>query len=89
MTVINTNTNALVARNAINANSRTLQTAMQQLATGSKINRASDDAAGLAIRENMTSQIKGFNAATTASACYKLQTQPWRAWLRCCSACAN
>jgi len=63
MTVINTNTNALVARNAINANSRTLQTAMQQLATGSKINRASDDAAGLAIRENMTSQIKGFNAA--------------------------
>jgi len=34
MTVINTNTNALVARNAINANSRTLQTAMQQLATG-------------------------------------------------------
>jgi flagellin len=63
MTVINTNTNALVARNAINANSRTLQTAMQQLATGSKINRASDDAAGLAIRENMTTQIKGFNAA--------------------------
>ncbi len=63
MTVINTNTNALAARNAINANTRTLQTAMQQLATGSKINSASDDAAGLAIRENMTAQIKGFNAA--------------------------
>lgn len=63
MTVINTNTNALAARNAINANTRTLQTAMQQLATGSKINNASDDAAGLAIRENMTAQIKGFNAA--------------------------
>jgi len=63
MTVINTNTNALAARNAINANTRTLQTAMQQLATGSKINHASDDAAGLAIRENMTAQIKGFNAA--------------------------
>lgn len=63
MTVINTNTNALVARNAINANSRSLQTAMQSLATGSKINHASDDAAGLAIKENMTSQIKGFNAA--------------------------
>jgi flagellin len=61
--VINTNTNALAARNAINANTRTLQTAMQQLATGSKINSASDDAAGLAIRENMTAQIKGFNAA--------------------------
>lgn len=63
MTVINTNTNALAARNAINANSRSLQTAMQSLATGSKINHASDDAAGLAIKENMTSQIKGFNAA--------------------------
>ena len=63
MTVINTNTNALAARNAINANSRSLQTAMQSLATGSKINHASDDAAGLAIKENMTTQIKGFNAA--------------------------
>jgi flagellin len=63
MTVINTNTNSLVARNALNANSRTLETAMRQLATGSKINRASDDAAGLAIKENMTTQINGFNAA--------------------------
>ena len=63
MTVINTNINALVAKNAVNANQRSLQTAMQSLATGSKINRASDDAAGLAIRENMTAQIKGFNAA--------------------------
>lgn len=63
MPVINTNINALVAKNAVNANQRSLQTAMQSLATGSKINRASDDAAGLAIRENMTAQIKGFNAA--------------------------
>lgn len=63
MTVINTNNNALVARNAINANSRSLQTAMQSLATGSRINHASDDAAGLAVKENMTTQIKGFNAA--------------------------
>ena len=63
MTVINTNINALIAKNAVNANQRSLHTAMQSLATGSKINRASDDAAGLAIRENMTAQIKGFNAA--------------------------
>ena len=63
MTSINTNINALIAKNAVNANQRSLQTAMQSLATGSKINRASDDAAGLAIRENMTAQIKGFNAA--------------------------
>jgi flagellin len=63
MTVINTNINALVARNAVNANQRSLQSAMQSLSTGSKINHASDDAAGLAIKENMTTQIKGFNAA--------------------------
>lgn len=63
MTVINTNTNALAARNAINANSRSLEKAMQSLATGSRINHAADDAAGLAVKENMTTQIKGFNAA--------------------------
>jgi len=63
MTVINTNINSLAARNAINANQRSLQTAMQSLATGSRINNASDDSAGISIRENMTTQIKGFDAA--------------------------
>jgi flagellin len=63
MTAINTNINSLVARNAVNANQRSMQTAMQSLATGSKINHASDDSAGLSIKENMTTQIKGFNAA--------------------------
>jgi len=63
MTVINTNVNSLAARNAINANQRSLQTAMQSLSTGSRINRASDDSAGISIRENMTTQIKGFDAA--------------------------
>ncbi len=63
MTVINTNINSLAARNAINANQRSLQTSMQSLATGSRINYASDDSAGISIRENMTTQIKGFDAA--------------------------
>jgi len=36
---------------------------MESLSTGKRINRASDDAAGLSIRETMTSQIKGLNAA--------------------------
>jgi flagellin len=63
MTVINTNINSLAARNAINANQRSLQTAMQSLATGSRINSAADDSAGISIRENMTMQIKGFDAA--------------------------
>jgi flagellin len=36
---------------------------MQSLSTGSRINKASDDAAGLSIRENMTAQIRGLDAA--------------------------
>jgi len=36
---------------------------MQSLSTGSRINKASDDAAGLSVRENMTAQINGLNAA--------------------------
>jgi flagellin len=36
---------------------------MESLSTGSRINKASDDAAGLSIRENMTAQIRGLNAA--------------------------
>jgi flagellin len=63
MTVINTNVSSLAAKNAINANQRSLQTAMQSLATGSRINSASDDSAGISIRENMTTQIRGFDAA--------------------------
>ena len=39
MTVINTNINSLAARNAINANQRSLQTSMQSLATGGGLNQ--------------------------------------------------
>jgi len=45
------------------ANERAMQKTMQSLSTGSRINRASDDAAGLSVRENMTAQINGLNAA--------------------------
>jgi len=61
--VINTNVKALMASNALNQNGRVQQNVMQQLSTGKRINRASDDAAGLSIRETMTSQINGLNAA--------------------------
>ena len=44
-------------------NSRNLSTAMEQLSTGSRINSAKDDAAGLAISSSMTSQIRGLNQA--------------------------
>ena len=60
---INTNVNALFAQNASTANSRAMSTAMQQLSTGSRINSAKDDAAGLGISQNMTSQIRGLNQA--------------------------
>jgi flagellin len=62
-TVINTNIKALVATGELMKNGRTMAKTMESLSTGSRINKASDDAAGLSIRENMTSQIKGLNAA--------------------------
>ena len=61
--VINTNVKALMASNALNQNGRVQQHVMESLSTGKRINRASDDAAGLSIRETMTSQINGLGAA--------------------------
>ena len=63
MTSINTNINALRASNALSQNGRAQQNTMQELSTGKRINRASDDAAGLSIRETMTAQITGLNSA--------------------------
>ena len=62
-TVINTNTSAQLAQDALKVNSKTMSTAMQQLATGNRINQAKDDAAGLSISQNMTSQVRGLNQA--------------------------
>lgn len=63
MSVINTNIKSLVAQNAMTVNSRAMNKAMEQLSTGSRINSAADDAAGLAISNKMTSQIRGLNQA--------------------------
>jgi len=63
MPSINTNVSALNAQAALAKNSRTMSTAMEQLSTGSRINSAKDDAAGMAIGTNMTSQIRGLNQA--------------------------
>jgi flagellin len=59
MAVVNTNVNASVAQNALTRNERAMNTAMERLSTGQRINTASDDAAGLAIGSRMTSQIRG------------------------------
>ena len=63
MTVINTNTAATLTANALTKNERAMSQAMERLSTGSRINSASDDAAGLAISSKMTSQINGLNMA--------------------------
>jgi len=63
MTVINTNIKAISAQNALVATNRDLSAAMEQLSTGRRINSASDDAAGLAIRNKMTSQIRSLDMA--------------------------
>jgi flagellin len=63
MTVINTNVKSLAAQNAITINNRSMTTAMEQLSSGKRINSAKDDAAGLAISEKMTSQVRGLNQA--------------------------
>ncbi|ANI78412.1 MULTISPECIES: flagellin N-terminal helical domain-containing protein [Sphingobium] len=59
MTVIGTNSSALRAANASALAGKSLTTAMERLSSGKRINSAKDDAAGLAISSQMTSQIKG------------------------------
>ena len=61
MAVINTNSSATIAANALLKNDRDLSKAMNQLSTGSRINLAADDAAGLVVSIVMTSQINGLN----------------------------
>ena len=63
MTVINTNTASMIARDAIQRNDRAMGTAMERLSTGSRINSAKDDAAGMAISDRMSAQISGLNMA--------------------------
>jgi flagellin len=68
MSVINTNVKSLVAQSALAANNKKLATAMERLSTGSRINSAKDDAAGLAISTRMESQVRGLNAAVRNAA---------------------
>ena len=63
MTVINTNVKSLISQNALIRNNRAVETSMEQLSTGKRINSASDDATGMAISNRMTSQIRGLDQA--------------------------
>ncbi len=62
-TVINTNIMALTAQRNLSRTNNALQTTMERLSSGLRINSAKDDAAGLAISDRMTAQIRGLNQA--------------------------
>jgi len=60
---INTNVMSLNAQRNLNSSQSSLSTSIQRLSSGLRINSAKDDAAGLAISERFSSQIKGLNQA--------------------------
>ncbi|OQA33113.1 MAG: B-type flagellin [Betaproteobacteria bacterium ADurb.Bin341] len=62
--IINTNIASLNAQRNLNTSQSSLATALQRLSSGLRINSAKDDAAGLAISERFTTQIRGLNQAT-------------------------
>lgn len=64
---INTNISSLTAQRNLDQNQISLDTALQRLSSGLRINSAADDAAGLAISDGMTSQINGLNQAVQNS----------------------
>ena len=63
MQVINTNVMSLNAQRNLNRSQSSMQTSLERLSSGLRINRAKDDAAGMAIAERFTAQIRGLNQA--------------------------
>lgn len=59
MSVVNTNVKSLTAQASLSSVNKSMATAMERLSTGSRINSAKDDAAGLAISLRMTADIRG------------------------------
>ncbi|MEL0611920.1 flagellin [Marinomonas arenicola] len=58
---VNTNASSLNAQRQLMSSGKTLDTAFQRLSSGSRINSAADDAAGLQISDRLTSQVNGLN----------------------------
>ena len=61
--IINTNVNSLTAQRQLTVSQNSMATSMARLSSGLRINSAKDDAAGLAISERFTAQIRGVNQA--------------------------
>ena len=64
---VNTNIASLNTQRNLNTSSNALNTSLQRLSTGSRINSAKDDAAGLQIANRLTSQVNGLNVAVKNS----------------------
>ncbi|NPU94062.1 MAG: flagellin [Gammaproteobacteria bacterium] len=62
--IINTNISSMNAQRNLNKSQGALQTSLQRLSSGLRINSAKDDAAGLAISNRFTTQVRGLNVAT-------------------------
>ena len=62
--VINHNMSAMYANRTLGVNNSNLTKDMEKLSSGQRINRAGDDASGLAVSEKMRSQIRGLNQAS-------------------------
>lgn len=60
---VGTNTGALMAQAAASSVNKSMENSMERLATGKRLNSASDDAAGIAIASRLTSEIRGTNQA--------------------------
>ncbi len=65
--VINTNVSALNTLNQLNSNTKATQSSLEKLSSGLRINKAADDAAGLAISQKMQAQITGLDTASSNS----------------------
>jgi len=65
--IINTNLASLSAQRSLSQTNKAMQSSLEKLSSGYRINKAADDAAGLAISEKMTSQINGLNQAIANS----------------------
>ena len=61
--VINTNMMSLNSQRALDSSQMSMQTSLERLSSGLRINRAKDDAAGLAISERLSAQIRGLEQA--------------------------
>ncbi len=63
--IINHNLSAMYANRTLGVNQQSLDKSMEKLSSGFRINKAGDDASGLAVSEKMRSQIRGLNQAST------------------------